>query len=147
MKSQRRGRGEGSITQLPNGKFKVRISYIDGNGKRHQPTKYFDSRKEAVAWRNDQQAKSDKGQLANAGRRTVGAWLTEWLEMKKPEWEPNTYSYHEQNVRLYLTPVLGRTPLAKLRRLHVATLYTSLAEKGISKATQRHAGVTLSAAL
>src|SRR5262249_25182479 len=115
MKSQRRGRGEGSIKPLPNGKIRVRISYIDGAGKRQQTSAYYDSIKEAVAWRNDQQAKNDRGQLADAGRRTVGAWLTEWLEMKKPQVEPNTYEFHESNVRLYISPAIGRTPLAKLR--------------------------------
>jgi integrase len=143
----RRNRGEGSIEELPNGSFKVRMSFVDAAGKRHQPTAYFETKKEARAWLHEQHDKHNKGQLADAGRRTVGDWLAEWLALKKPEVEPNTYSYHEQNVRLYLVPHLGRVPLAKLRQLHVATLYTTLAETGISTATRKHAGVTLSVAL
>jgi integrase len=69
------------------------------------------------------------------------------LVIKRPQIEPNTLAFHTYNVRKHLAPVLGRTPLAKLRPSHVAALYTALAGKGVSPATQRHAGVTLSAAL
>jgi integrase len=147
MPANRRNRSEGSIKELDNGTFKARMSYVDAAGKRHQPTAYFDTKKEARAWLDEQHDKHNKGQLADSGRRTVGQWPAGWLAMKKTEWETNTFCYHEGNVLLYLLPELSRTPLAKLRRLHVATLYTALAEKGISSATQRHAGVTLSAAL
>jgi integrase len=92
-------------------------------------------------------AKHDRGQLASSGRRTVGQWLAEWLTIKRPSIEPNTYHFHESNVRLHLLPVLARTPLTKLRPSHVASLYTALTNKGVSPASQKHAGVTLSAAL
>jgi integrase len=147
MKTPRRNRGEGNIQQLPDGRFKVRMSYVDGQGKRHQPTAYFETKKAALAWLHEMHSKHDRGQLADAGRRTVGAWLAEWLTLKKSQIEPNTYAGHEQHIRLYLTPHLGRTPLAKLRSAHVATLYTELAGMGISPTTQKHAAVTLSAAL
>jgi integrase len=147
MKPQRRSRGEGSIQQLANGAFKVRMSYVDAAGKRHQPTAYFDTAKAARAWLHDQHSKHDRGQLADSGRRTVGQWLTEWLTMKRPQVEPNTFTFHDNNVRCHLLPVLHRTPLSKLRPSHVASLYTALSSKGVSPATQNHAGVTLSAAL
>jgi integrase len=123
------------------------MSFVDAAGKRHQPTACFPTAKAARAWLHDQHAKHDRGQLADSGRRTVGQWLTEWLTIKKPQVEPNTYAFHEYNVRLHLMPVLRRTPLSKLRPPHVAALYTALADKGVSPATQKHAGVTLSAAL
>lgn len=147
MTTTRRGKGEGNIKELPNGKFKARMSFVDGQGKRHQPTAYFDSKKEARAWLNEQHDKANKGQLADTGRRTVGVWLTEWLTIKKPQVENNTYAYYEQNARLYLQPALGRMPLAKLRSTHVANLYSTLTEKGVSPATQKHIGITLSSAL
>ncbi|MHB1422127.1 MAG: tyrosine-type recombinase/integrase [Gemmataceae bacterium] len=143
----RRNRGEGNIQQQPDGRFKVRMSYVDGQGKRHQPTAYFETKKQALSWLHEQHDKHNKGELANSGKRTVGQWLDEWLIIKKPQVEPNTYAAHEQHVRLYLVPQLGRTPLAKLRPPHVASLYTALADKGISPTTQKHAAVTLSAAL
>lgn len=145
--SQRRGRGEGSVKQLPNGTFKARMSYLDAQGVRHRPTAYFDTRRAALAWLREQHSKHDRGMLADSGKRTVGNWLVEWLAMKKPQVEPNTYSFHESNVRLYVMPIIGRTQLGKLRPSHVAAMYSALTNKGISPATQKHAGVTLSAAL
>jgi integrase len=143
----RRAKGEGNVRQMPNGKFKARMSYVDAAGKRHQPTSYFDTKRQALAWLHEQHDKHNKGQLTDAGKRTVGQWLDEWLTIKKPQVEPNSYVYYEQNVRLHLKPVLERTPLAKLRSTHVAALYGALTVKGVSSATQKHVGVTLSAAL
>jgi integrase len=77
----------------------------------------------------------------------VGQWLDEWLTIKKPQVESNTYVYYEQNTRIHLRPALGRTPLAKLRSTHVAGLYAALTDKGVSPATQKHVGITLSSAL
>jgi integrase len=147
MKTPRRNRGEGSIKQLPNGTFKVRMSYVDAQGKRHQPTAYFPTAKEARAWLHAMHSKHDRCQLADSGRRTVGEWLTEWLTIKRGKVAPNTQLFYEDKVRLYLKPHLARIPMAKLRPTHVAGLYAKLTEQGISAATQRHAGVVLSVAL
>jgi integrase len=147
MSSPRRNRGDGSIKQLANGTFKVRMSYVDAAGKRHQPTAYFDTAKAARAWLHEMHNKHDRGQLADSGRRTVGQWLDEWLSIKRGKVAPNTQLFYENKVRLYLKPHLARTPMAKLRPTHVAGLYSRLAEQGISAATQRHAGVVLSVAL
>jgi integrase len=147
METPRRNRGEGSIQELPNGQVKVRMSFVDAQGKRHQPTAYFPTKKEARAWLHDQHSKHVRGQLADSGRRTLGEWLSEWLTIKKPQVEPNTFVYYEQNVRIHLTPILGRTPLAKLRPSHVAALYATLTDKGIGPATQKHVGIALSSAL
>lgn len=147
MSNKRRGRGEGSIEQLANGTFKVRMSYIDGQGKRHQPTAYFGTAREARAWLHEQHSKHDRGQLADSGKRTVGQWLDEWLSLKKPQVEPNTYLYYEQNIRLHLSPTIGRTPLGKLRPSHVAAMYAAFSAKNNSPALQKHVGITLSAAL
>lgn len=144
---ERRGRGEGSIKQLPNGTFKARMSYIDGQGKRHRPTAYFATKKDARAWLHEQHDKHNKGQLADSGRRTVGQWLDEWLEIKKPQVGLRSYDNWESHVRLHLKPIIGRTPLAKLRKTHVATMYKTLAEQGMSPAMRTKVGTTLAMAL
>ena len=66
------------------------MSFVDGQGKRHQPTAYFDTKKKALYWLHEQHDKHNKGQLADSGKRTVGQWLDEWLTIKKPQVEPNT---------------------------------------------------------
>ena len=47
--SRRRAKGEGSIEQLPNGKWKARTSFVDASGKRHQPTAIRDTKREILA--------------------------------------------------------------------------------------------------
>jgi integrase len=143
----RRTKGEGNIKQLPNGRFKARMSYIDAGGKRHQPTAYFDTKREALAWLHEQHDKHNKGQLADSGKRTVGQWLKEWLAIKKPQVELRSWDNWETHVRLHLTPAIGRTPLAKLRPSHVAIMYSSLEEKGVSAAMRKKVGITLSMAM
>lgn len=143
----RRGRGEGSIKQLPNGTFKARMSYVDAAGNRHRPTAYFETKKEARAWLHDQHSKHGKGQLADSGRRTVGKWLDEWLTIKKPQVEPNSYTPMETHVRLHLAPIIGRTALVKLRPSHIAAMYSALEEQGVSPAMRKKVGVTLTSAL
>lgn len=147
MEPKRRSRGEGTIKPLPNGTFKVRMSYVDGQGKRHQPTAYFETKKAALNWLHEQHDKHNKGQLADAGRRTVGGWLDEWLVLKKPQVEVRTYDVWESHVRLHLKPVLGRLPLAKLRPPHVARMYSTLEEQGVSPEMRKKVGTTLTMAL
>jgi integrase len=147
MTTPRRNRGEGNIEQLPDGRFKVRMSYIDGQGKRHQPTAYFDSKKAALNWLHEQHDKHNKGQLADSGKRTVGQWLDEWLVLKKPQVEMRTYDVWESHVRLHLKPTIGRTPLGKLRPAHVASMYSTLEEQGVSPAMRKKIGTTLTMAL
>jgi integrase len=73
--------------------------------------------------------------------------ITEWLVLKKPQIENNTHVYHEINVRRHIKPHLGRVPLKKLHPPHVAALYSALEQKGVSAATRKHVGITLSSAL
>ena len=147
MTTTRRSKGEGNIKQMSNGTFKARMSYIDGQGKRHQPTAYFETKKAALAWLHEQHNKHNMGQLADAGRRTVDAWLAEWLTLKRPQVELRTWDNWETHVRLHIAPILGRMPLAKLRKTHVAAMYTTLTERGMSPAMRAKVGTTLAMAL
>ena len=143
----RRTRGEGSVERLANGRFKVRLSYVDASGERHRPTRVFDSRSEATSWKNEQLAKIDKGETASAGRQTLEQWLKEWLALKKPQVEPNTFAPWDQHCRLHINPIIGRLPLGKLRPTHVSQLYSTLSDLGVSNALVRKIGTTLTMAL
>jgi integrase len=123
------------------------MSYVDAAGKRHQPTAYFATRKEARAWLHEMHDKHNKGQLTDSGKRTVGQWLDEWLVLKKPQVELRTWDNWETHVRLHISPLLGRTPLAKLRKTHVAAMYTALTEQGMSPAMRAKVGTTLAMAM
>jgi len=91
---------------------------------------------------------------------TLAQWLDTWLEAKtagsgisgvgKPL-RPTTARSYESHVRLYLRPLLGHVPLAKLRSEQIAAAYTkileSTPERPMSASTLRRIHATLSSAL
>src|SRR5437899_286838 len=101
---KRRGRGEGSIEELPSGKFRAVVSAGFAplteeeraagkrQGKRLKLTETFDRKDEAVTWRNEQLERLKKGTLPRAGKMTVGDWLGEWLPQKKGRVEPASWA-------------------------------------------------------
>src|SRR5262249_53223531 len=130
-----------------NDRWKAKTSFIDAAGRRHQPSIVVDTRKEAVAWLHRQHDQQNRGQHADAGKRTVAAWLDEWLTLKKPHVELRSFDNWEQHIRIHLKPAIGKLPLAKLRPSHVSGLYSTLTENGVSPAMRKKVAVTLSMAL
>ena len=51
---------------------------------------------------------------------TVGEWLDEWWELKKPTLSPTTVSSWRSSVERYLKPELGTTPLHEVRAVELA---------------------------
>jgi integrase len=149
MAKSRRGRGEGSIEELPSGKWRAVLSNgLDpATGKRRKLTYTADTKKEAQVWLRERQAERDRGQLADAGKMTVGEWLDRWLAGRKPDIAPKTYDHDEGRVRLHLRPALGAVPLGKLTALHVGKMLADMAEAGHSTSERFKAGAVLRAAL
>jgi integrase len=149
MAARRRGRGEGSIEQLPSGKFRVVLSLGTDpvTKKQRKATATFPTKREALAWRAEQQAARGKGQLADAGRLTVGGWLDQWLAYKRDRVQTRTWEPYESHVRLHLRDRIGSIRLAELRPHHVAGLYAGLTAAGVSAPQQRKIGGTLRTAL
>lgn len=148
MAGKRRGRGEGSIEQLPSGKFRAILSAgKSGAGRRVKLTHTADTKKEALRWLRDRQAEADRGQLVEPSKVTLEEWLTRWLEDKRPTIEPASYHWYERRVRLHLVPVLGAVPLGKLTVEHVKELHKKLTKREASASEQHKAATTLRVAL
>src|SRR4051794_3422405 len=108
MARKRRGRGEGSISQRPDGLWEAKVSLgYDGNGKRRRKTVYGKTKAEVQEKLRDLQVTAGKGVDVQAGKITLAQWLTRWLAMVKPTVEPNTYGPYDRHVRLHITPLLG----------------------------------------
>lgn len=60
---------------------------------------------------------------------STGAWLRAWLASREGL-APLTARGYGFHVRLYLEPMLGRIPLAGLRRVHVQEMFSKLARRG-----------------
>ena len=90
----------------------------------------------------------ENGIDAPPGRLTVAEYLQRWLSVyAQPNTAPKTFRRYEQIVRVHLLPVIGGTPLTKLRPLQIQGVYTQVLEKGVSARTALHCHRVLREAL
>jgi integrase len=159
MARQRAPKGQGSIEQLPNGKWRVVVSGIDPvNGKRVKLSRTFDEQRQAVDFKAQaddmlkQKLLASAACLAADGDITLAAWLDTWLKVKE-EKEKNTWSWYEARVRLQLKPVIGTVLLRDVSKPLVERFLLEMKlggcqlKKKVSAYGQRSALRTLRAAL
>src|SRR5262249_44802091 len=124
----RRGRGEGSIQQLEDGRWKAWLSLgKNAAGKGRRMALYGKTKQEVQKELREVLGQRDRGLLADGGKITCGEWFTRWLNLVKPDLADGTHENYEGHVRNHLTPHLGTVPRARLDRLQVADLYQRLA--------------------
>lgn len=144
----RRGRGEGSVEHLASGRYRAVISAGYGpNLKRIKLSKTFRTKRAALVWLRARLDERETGDLAQAGRRTVADWLTEWLEFKRSRIQPRSLLYYRLEVEKRLVPVLGHVRLSELTPIMIERAHTQWTRDGFSANTQRNAASTLRTAL
>ena len=141
----RRGAGEGTIRQRPDGLWEARWRTSDG--RRH--SLYDKARKNASARLREALATADQGISPPRQKLTVGAWLDLWIATSVTgRLRPRTVESYSMTVRLYLKPAIGKVQLAKLQPEHVARMLRDLTARGdLSPTTVRYACVVLRIAL
>jgi integrase len=145
---RRRRRGEGSITQLPDGRWRAELRVGKVNGKHVRRKFYGKTLREAQAKLDEAKQRRAKGQpVAADGKVTVGERLGRWLADKKGTVAEGTYGFYEKVARLHVTPYLGERRLAELTDDDVAGWQAALAEKGYSADARRKAHSVLRAVL
>lgn len=82
---------------------------------------------------------------------STGGWLRTWID-SRATLAPASRKGYENHIRLYLEPMLGRIPLAELRRAHVQEMFDYLVRHGsggvpLSPNTLSRIRATLRAAL
>src|SRR4051812_532155 len=125
---KRRGRGEGSIEELPSGKFRVVVSAgrDAGTGKRIKITRSFDTKREALAFRDEMLTQQRAGVAPTQGRATLADWLRQWLELVKGKVETHTYLPYERDCNKALIPYLGSVQLRDLNVMQIEAGYTAM---------------------
>lgn len=114
----KRANHEGSVYQrVSDGKWCASSTLADGRRK----TVYGNSQREALARLRQLQQQITDGLALRPGREmTLGAYLTHWTTETLParvqsgRLAPSTLASYRDQVRLYLVPDLGDTPLAQL---------------------------------
>ncbi len=139
----RRGNGEGSIYQLPDGRWRGQATIA---GRRVGV--YGKTRKEAQAGLRELQGNADKGLLPAAGRVTVAQLAERWLEdVARHSVKPRTRDFYADKMRLYVLPTLGNCRLTSLQPAHLQKLYSDLLDRGLSAQTVHHVHTVLHRAL
>jgi integrase len=142
MAGRRRGRGEGSIYRRKDGRY---VGQYEVNGKRR--SFYGKTRKAVAAKLNKTIADRDAGLVFDAKGLTVANYLDRWLDTVRDAVKHNTWTGHEINVRVHLSPVLGSTKLDKLSPLQIQSFYRSKLDESSSPASVLKVHGTLSKAL
>ncbi len=147
-RSGRRGNGEGSIYQLPNGRWRgsVFLGYRDGKPHRKYVTRR--TRAEvAVEIRRLLEAHR-RGQLVTTGSMTVGEWFATYLDqVARPTLRPRTFDLYSVDISRHILPAIGRHRLDKLRPAHLVELYNAKAAEGLSGSSVRHIHAVIRRAL
>lgn len=149
MQRKRRGRGEGSISQRPDGTWEAKISLgYDGEGHRLRPTVYGKTKAEVQEKLRQLQSGSHTGTLVGASKLTITQYLDHWLNgPAKESVNKTTWPRYEQLIRLRINPFIGGVRLVKLTHLHVEQMLADLRAAGVSARGRQMAVNVLSGAL
>jgi integrase len=122
----RKGRGDGSYDQRPNGLWRGRATVENMNGIKERRTVYGKTKAEVQDALLALRSKAKDKTLAPISNETVGAYLDRWLEGKKSGIRLNTYRIYEKMIRLHLKPSLGRIVLTKLQPANVQAMLAAM---------------------
>ncbi len=144
----KRGQNEGSIYKRNDRRWVAVVSLGYRRGKRWRKSFYGDTRKEVQEKLTAALRAHQQGLPVAPERQTFGQFLERWLANSvKPTVRPLTYERYAQLVRLHITPVLGRIPLAKLGPQEVQAFLNAKRKDGLSPRTVQYLHVTLRCAL
>lgn len=147
-KRRRRGHGEGSIYQRPDGRWcaVVDLGYI--NGKRKRKTVYGETRKAVADQLPALLTAQQQGVVLPSSQLKVAEFLDRWLaEAVKPSNAPRTYESYSQIVAKHISPMIGRHRLDKLTRSHVQAMLNAKTAEGLSARTVQYIRAVLRVAL
>jgi integrase len=115
----------------------------------------FKTEREAQKWLNAELARIDRGEYVERSHDTLGAYLTRWLDSKKPDVKTTTWTGYEVMVTKHLIPRLGHVRLQDLKPLQIDSVYSAMLKdghrqregRGLSPRTVRQAHIILRQAL
>lgn len=145
----RRGNGEGSIYQRPDGRWTAQVTVgYNAQGKRVRKTVYGESKGEVQEKLTRLQNSKLDGMLTDTGRLKVAAYLDRWLaDVARPTIRATTHVSYEGLIRNHISPRIGGIKLDKLTPAHVQGLYSALERDGASSTIRRQCHVVLNRAL
>jgi len=139
----RRGNNEGSISRRKDGRWMGRYTVHTADGTKQRAV-YGKTREEVSQKLTKAMADRDGGIVYDAGKQTVGEYLTRWLaDSVKDSVRQRTYERYESIVRVHLVPAIGSIKLKALTPAHVRGLYRDRLDGGLSAQSVLHIHRTL----
>lgn len=126
----KRGHQEGSIRRRADGRWEGRVLLGHRDRKAIRPSFYGGSRAEVKDQITKAVSEFNNGTFAVVNNKTVGDFLTDWLDAVKPAVREKTYRSYKQLVELHLKPPLGALKLKNLGPEHVQRCLNALSESG-----------------
>lgn len=140
-KQQRRPKGEGSIVELPNGKFKVVFTLPKGiNKTQRRKCATVDTRKKArekLAEFTLKYGNKNEVKKINAENITFKEYVERWLKQYKASVLPTTYKSNESLIYSRMIPAFGDIRLANINTDDVNEFLTGLLEDGLKVSSVR----------
>lgn len=116
----RRGKGEGSISQRPDGRWQVQVDLGRGlDGRRRRKYIYAATERDAIAELKRLHARTVAGHVLTSSTPTVGSYLNDWFETNSDSWRPSTRRSYRDAIDRYLVPAFGPERLELLTPLMV----------------------------
>jgi hypothetical protein len=146
--ARRRGRGEGSISQRPDGRWQGQIYLGWIEGKRQRKYVYARTRKAVVGKVRKALEQAEQGIPFADERQTVSQYLGTWLRQKQGQLRPRTFTSYEHAIVGHVEPgPIAKLPLAKLTPQQLSAWFHAHRAKGASARTIRYIGAVLRVAL
>lgn len=145
-KRPKRENGAGSLEELKDGRWRVRLTVETSMGVRRKA--FTAKTKKAVVAKRDAYLKDREGIAFDAEKVTVSDYLDRWLrDHVSHQRRPSTYVEYESAVRVHLKPALGTIKLQKLGPVHVEGLLSEKRREGYAEGTCRRIYAILGAAM
>jgi integrase len=146
-RTKRRGNGEGSIHQRPDGRWVAMLSVgYNADGQRKRRAIYGWTKREIQDELAKLQGAKIDGVLCEPSKLTVAKLLERWLDTRK-KIADTTRDNYQRTIDNHIGPHIGGLSLQKLTPLHVQSLYSELQGDEAGADTCRLAHVVLRCAL
>lgn len=115
MAKNRRGKGEGSIVERPDGRWQVQIDLGRGiDGRRRRKYAYAATQGDAVDLLRKFGGRAVDGQLLTTSTPSVSRYLDDWFATNSDAWRPSTRRSYRGAIDGHLVPAFGRLRLEQL---------------------------------
>jgi len=154
--AKKRSNGEGSICRRSDGTWQAQatVGFDPATGKSKRKTFYGKTRKEVVDKMQKVLVEFKTGNYIEPTALTIGQWLDDWHQGRKPHISENTHELLGTMIRCHLNPVLGAIRLKDLRTRDIQKLLNEKFSSGrvdgrggLSPRTVKHIHSALNGAL